>query len=1089
MKSYTGFIVLALLASCSQPNDKLFSRLSPEQTGIAFNNHIIETEDFNVLTDEYIFNGGGVAVQDFNNDGKMDLFFTGNQVSNRLYLNQGDMKFKDITDPAGLNSEGIWSTGVATIDINLDGWQDIYVCAAMNSGNKENKLYVNQGLDAEGNPSFKEMAAQYGLNDASNSMNALFFDYNNDGLIDVYVLNDEISEVNPTNYRSKIVDGSAVGQDHLYQNLGNNTFKEVSKEAGITIEGYGLGIAASDVNHDGWTDLYVSNDYIANDILYINQKDGTFKNEIRSYLKHQSKFSMGNDMSDFNNDGQVDLVTVDMLGETNYRKKTTIGKTDYQEFLHNEKYDYEYQHSRNMLHLGNQPGVPYSEIGMMAGVYQTDWSWSPLFMDADNDGWRDLFITNGFPRDITDLDFISFKFEYERYAKKSMLLDSMPSIKIPNYVYKNNGSLQFNDYTVDWGMNIPSFSNGAAYADLDNDGDLDYVVNNINDPAFVYENNLYAKGKESKAHYLSISLEGPQTNTTGIGAAIEINAQGKKQFYHQYLTRGFMSSMDPRIFFGLGDADSLDSIKITWQDGTSQLLEKVPANQSITLKHSEASSNASEKTASVKTLFADKAADHHLQFEHLEKDFEDYNIQRLLPHKISQSGPCMEVGDFNGDGIEDFIVGSSIGSIPALFAQNSDDLFVQKALFQDPNFDRVEECIKKIDLDNDGDLDLIITAKNKLYTEQLNYLALNNGDGTFRLEDIANLTQGSILAVSDFNQDGFEDVFVGGGASLLEFPKSMPSKLLINNHGTLTDSDSTILSDIESIGLVTDAIWADLNGDGKDDLIVVGEFNAVKTYLNNGSQLLLNTQSKLEDKKGIWNSVVALDVDLDGDLDLVAGNIGMNNYMHLSEKYPATIVAKDFDNNGSVEPILFTYEKGKDSIFRPYPYVFKDNLSEQSPRFRKQFKLYKNYGTTDLKGFFNKEELASAQRLEANYEKSVLFRNDGKGTFDAIPLPELAQVAPISDFETTDYNQDGYPDLLIVGNDYRYDPFVGHLDALNGLLLENLHDGTFKVVPNSESGIIVAEDGQEIRAIKAASGNNNFIVTQNRSSLKYFTKN
>lgn len=1087
MKSYTGILIFSLLASCSTQGDKLFTKLSPEETGITFNNHIVETEDFNVLTDEYIFNGGGVAVEDFNKDGKMDLFFTGNQVSNRLYLNNGNFKFDDVTEVAGLNSKGNWSTGVATVDINLDGWPDLYVCSAM-EGNKKNRLYIHQGLDSEGNPTFKEMAEEFGVDDASNSMHALFFDYNNDGLLDLYVLNDEISEVNPSVYRSKILDGSALGQDHLYKNTGNNQFIDVSEEAGITIEGYGLGIAASDVNGDGWTDLYVSNDYISNDILYINQQDGTFKNEIRSYIKHQSKFSMGNDISDFNNDGLVDLVTVDMLGETNYRKKTTIGKTDYQEYLHNEKYDYEYQHSRNMLHLGNPAGIPYSEVGMMAGVYQTDWSWSPLFIDANNDGWRDLFITNGFPRDITDLDFISFKFEYERYAQKSMLLDSMPSIKIPNYVYKNKGDLQFDDKTVDWGMNFPSFSNGAVYVDLDNDGDLDYVVNNINDPAFVFQNNLYSPNKESSNHYISVTLEGPDKNKTGIGAVVELSSNGNKQFYHQYLSRGYMSSVDPRIFFGLGDHQNIDYLKITWKDGTSQIVENIEANQSIQLKHDQATTTTNTPMAHSASLFADIADEANIRYRHSEKDFEDYNIQRLLPHKISQSGPCMEVGDFNGDGIEDFVIGSSIGSLPTLFTQSQDNRFVQTALYQKDSFDRVEECIKKIDIDKDGDLDLLITAKNESYTKQQNYLAINNGAGVFELQEMDELSEGSIIAVNDFNGDGYEDVFIGGGASLLEFPKSMPSKLLINNNGTFTDSGSSIIGDIESITLVTDAIWADINSDGKDDLIVVGEFNAVRTYLNNGSELHLNSASNIGDKNGIWNSVLAFDADLDGDIDLVAGNIGMNNYMHLSQQYPATIVAKDFDNNGSVEPILFTYEKGKDSIFRPYPYVFKDNLSEQSPLFRKQFKLYKNYGDTDLKKFFTKEDLTTAQILTANYEKSVLFKNDGKGTFEIIPLPELAQIAPISDFETTDYNGDGYPDLLLVGNDHRYDPFVGHLDALNGLLLENLGNGTFKAIPAGKSGINVSEDGQEIHAIQAANGERNFLVTQNRSDLKYYKK-
>jgi len=1093
MKKILAFILLSFtLFSCSNKNSKLFELVDSDHTGIDFNNQIKETKDFNVLTDEYIFNGGGVAASDFNNDGKIDLFFTGNQVSNKLYINQGDFKFDDVTEKAGLNSSDFWSTGVAVADVNADGWQDIFVCASMYEGKKANKLYIHQGLDFNNQPVFKEMAQEYHLFNDRNSMAALFFDYNKDGLIDLYVLNNEIEQFSPTNYRAKIIDGSAKSTDQLFKNMGNGTFKDVSLETGITIEGFGLGIAALDINEDGWTDLYISNDYLSNDILYINQGDGTFKNEMSTYLKHQSKFSMGNDANDFNNDGVIDIITVDMLGETQYRKKTTISRTDYQDIIHNNRWGYEFQHSRNMLHKGNQKGIPFSEIGMMAGIYQTDWSWSPLFMDADNDGYKDLFITNGFPRDITDLDFINFKFEYERYASHEILLDSMPSVKIPNYAYKNNDSFHFEDKTSEWGINIPSFSNGAVYADLDNDGDLDYVVNNINDEAFVFKNNLNQENKPISNHFIKVELKGPKTNPNGIGSQVQIRtAEGKNQYYNQYLTRGFMSSIDPRINFGIGNENLVKSITIRWPDGKTQELKNIYADQIVTINYNEATipDFKTNQTVNSKTVFKEVSTEKNINYIHSEQDFDDFNIQRLIQHKVSQSGPCIAVADINQDGLEDFVLGSSESQYPSVYFQEADGSFNTRFLFEDKTYlDNIEECIRPVDLENDGDLDFVISSKQNYYMDQSNYFAINDGNGSYSIQAADKLFEGSVIAVGDYNADGLQDLFIGGSPKLKQYPTTTPSKLLLNQGGTFIDSGNEIIKDIDEMGMVTDAKWGDLNGDDLLDLVVVGEFEPIKIYIQ-GTNGLERYHSNLDEFKGLWSSVVLFDNDADGDLDIIAGNIGANNYLHLSDQTPITLVADDFDLNGSIDPILFSFEKGRDSIKRAYPYAFKDNLVEQSPRFRRQFKLYKNYADTDLKEFFSKEEFQKAQKLTANFELSVFIESLGNHQFKVTALPQEAQIAPLSDMNVTDYNKDGYYDIIGAGNDYRYESFIGPLDASNGILLRGTGTDKFEVIPNNESGIVIPKDGREIATLKNKNGTETILVTQNRDRLLLFEKN
>ena len=556
MKGKILLILTAVLIQSCTNNKDLFELLKSNDTGIDFNNVINETDEFNILSEEYIFNGGGVAVSDFNNDGYPDLFFTGNMVSNELYLNQGDLRFKKVTNQSKLNSEGFWSTGVSVVDINSDGLMDLYIAGAMNPDNRENRLYVNQGINSNGIPVFKELANSYGINDKGNSMGAAFVDFDNDGDLDLYVLNNEQNETIPTNYRKKIIDGSAPSNDKLYRNNGDGSFSDITLEAGIIFEGFGLSVTPVDINKDQWVDLYITNDYLTNDLLYINQKDGTFKNEIQNYLSHQSKFSMGSDASDFNNDGYTDLISLDMLGESHERRKTTISKSFFFQNVLNKKWGYQDQHMRNMLFKNNGSNLPFSEIGQFSGIYQTDWSWSPLFADFDNDGNRDLFITNGFPRDITDMDFANYRLNFGAYTPLKTLLDSIPIVKIPNYAYRNKGDLTFEDVSMTWGLGIPSFSNGAIFSDLDLDGDLDYVVNNINDKAFLFENKL--SEKEKSPNYIQIELKGSKLNPNALGSKVVLKFKdGSIQYQEQQLSRGYMSSNDPILYFGLGDEKKL----------------------------------------------------------------------------------------------------------------------------------------------------------------------------------------------------------------------------------------------------------------------------------------------------------------------------------------------------------------------------------------------------------------------------------------------------------------------------------------------------------------------------------------------------
>ena len=1092
-------LFLLVLLSCTKEADTLFELRTAKSTGIEFNNRIVESDTFNILTDEYIFNGGGVAVGDFNNDGLPDLYFTGSQVPNALYLNKGNFQFEDISEHSGTTAPERWSTGVTVVDINGDGWLDIYVCAAMfpDKERRANMLFVNQGLDADGKPTFKELASEYGIAEAGNSMMATFFDYDNDGFLDLYVLNNEQVKGVPSNFREKITDGSAINNDRLYRNNGNGTFSDVTLDAGITIEGFGLGIAVADINQDGWLDMYISNDYMPNDILYINNQDGTFSNQTRAYIRHQSMFSMGSDIADYNNDGYLDIITLDMLGETNFRKKTTIAKNSYQKYINNEEWDYEYQHVRNMLHLGNGPGVPFSEIGFMAGIYQTDWSWSPLFVDMDNDGQRDLLITNGFPRDITDKDFANYRADVGSVASVRQLLDSIPIVKIPNYSFKNMGDWTFEDVGKSWGLNQASFSNGAVFVDLDGDGDLDYIVNNINDPAFVFENKT--NQQKTKPNFFRVKLKGSSSNPMGIGAKLVLRFEDGTFLYHeQHLSRGYMSAVEDVVHFGLGERENISSLEIYWQDGKYQVFKSIAANQVLELEHQKASSADLKgldfpfTPKKVDQLLKKVTAEKGLDFVHQEDDKIDYNVQRTIPHKLTQFGPSLVVGDINGDGTEDFIVGSAAGYSPSIFIQHADGIFTEIEMFQEGEDRKYEEMgMVLFDIDGDGDLDLYMVSGSSEFVpdaaEYLDRVYINDGKGNFTrsLDALDSIkASGSVVRAADFNGDGYMDLFVGGRSPIGQFPFPDMSFLLMNRQGKLVDVTDQLAPELRNVGMVTDAIWTDFDGDGLVDLVVVGELMPISFFRNNGAGFESFTETGVQNHLGWWNSIVAGDFNSDGMMDYVVGNLGANNYYHASEIRPVTVYGKDFDGNRSTDPVVFSYFKSEmGGGYISVPVHFWDDLYGQSTLFRRKFDWYKEYARITEGDFFTEEELEGALVLKGNYDRTSYLENLGNGKFKIQELPILAQFAPVNGIVVDDVNGDGNLDVLMIGNDYGNEVFSGRYDAFNGLLLLGDGKGGFEAVRSHESGFVVPGDAKSMAILTEVDGKPLYLSTQNRGKL------
>jgi enediyne biosynthesis protein E4 len=1096
-------VLLALLiGGCKKENNNALFRMLPAgETGITFNNVIHDNDSFNILSYEYIYNGGGVGVADFNNDGLQDVFFSGNLVPNKLYINKGELKFEDVSDVANISGNGRWCSGVSVVDINNDGWMDVYVTATMHadSSDRKNMMFINKGLNNEGIPVFEDQAAKYGIEVFKYSIASAFFDYDRDGDLDLYVLINQRLNNFPTNYRPKMTDGSSPNNDRLYKNNGDGTFTNVTNEAGVTFEGFGLGLAISDFNKDGWPDIYVSNDYLSNDLLYINQQNGTFRNEIATYIGHQSQFSMGNDAADFNNDTWSDIITLDMLPETNDRKKTTISNKSYQTYINNEQYKYEYQYVRNMLHLNNglAQGVKFSEIGQLAGVYQTEWSWSPLMADIDNDGLKDILITNGFPKDITDKDFANYRADVGNFASIGHLNDSIPVIKIPNYAFRNNGDLTFSDVTRQWGLDTPSFSNGAAFVDFDNDGDLDYVINNINAEASVYENTLYTeagKNDSVKNSFLRVALKGPSQNVQALGAKVTLYQSGKVQYQENYIYRGFLSSVEGVMHFGLGDAAQVDSVVVEWPGSKVSVVKNVKTGQLIRVDHKDSKAAIRTTSASTQSALVHEIAESlNIHFKHAEEDKIDFNLQRTLPHKFTQDGPGLAVGDINQDGREDFIVGGSANTIASIFTQQASGTFVQSQLVSAGTKTEEDEGLLLFDADGDTDLDLYIVSgsiEGSADTDYQDKLYLNNGKGKFDPAADAipdTRASGSCVRAADYDADGDLDLFVGGRVIARGYPMPATSYILRNDKGKFADVTAEVASGLQQAGMITDALWTDFNNDNKIDLLVTGEFMPVTFFRNDGTKFTKAEATGIDKYTGWWNSITSGDYDRDGDIDYVAGNLGLNNNYQVTDKMPLKVFAKDFDGNGSVDPIMACYMRASmaSETKNLYPVHFWDELNSQSPKFRNKYSRYRQYSKATIEQLLPAEDLKDAVVLEANHMQTSYIENKGNGKFEMRSLPMLAQVAPVKGLLTFDVNEDGNLDVLMIGNDYGNEVFTGRYDAFTGLILLGDGKGKLTPVPSAASGFYIPGDAKGLVHLSGKKGDM-FIASQNRDSLRVF---
>lgn len=1089
-----SFPLLILMVSCQKTVDQgeyLFEPVAAEASGIHFSNDLPLDDDLNILNYIYYFNGGGVAVGDIDNDGWDDLFFTGNQVSNQLYLNQGGLKFKDITKESGLASKG-WSSGVSMVDINTDGWLDIYVCRSghLDPDQRKNLLYINQK-----DGTFVEMSQEYGLADPAYSTQAAFFDYDLDGDLDMYLLNHMHQMTGMNNPVPRKLNGESESTDKLYRNdgvgsLGHPTFTEVSQEAGIIVEGFGLGVGISDLNHDGYPDIYVSNDFISNDILYINQADGTFLDRTKAYLSHQSHNGMGNDIADINNDGLTDILVLDMLPSDNRRRKLMLNKPNYNLFEFSKSLGYQPQYMRNTFQLNNGKHAPFSEVGQLMGISSTDWSWGGLMADYNGDGLKDMFITTGYLKDMTDLDFIvyrrkQFKFRTREEADSIYLasINKLPEVPLQNYFYKNNGSLNFEDTSLKWAPGSLGFSNGAVYADLDNDGDLDIVTNNINGKASLLENTSSHKGNERR-NGLKLNFEGPQTNPNGIGAKVWAYADDSVQFLENYTTRGFQSSVAPSLYFAFQEHKRKDSLVVVWPDGKRKSYGNSVMDSIATLRYTDATETVLPKSGIEEGQIFVKV-DGLLQFVHEEIPFSDFDIEPLIPQKFSTSGPSLAVADANGDGLDDIFIGGSHDFSGQLHTQTMDGKFIANTLGMDAEHEDVGSLW--FDADNDGDNDLYVVSggsefslmKPGYYQDRL---YLNDGQGNLSLsvDALPNInTSGSCVVASDYDQDGDLDLFVGGMVVPGSYGVSPKSYVLENNQGKFSDVTLIKLGE-QQLGMVSSALWTDVNNDGRTDLMVVGKWMSITIYLNKKGSF---EKIELPISTGWWNSINGGDFDNDGDTDYIIGNHGTNSVYSATEEYPMELYVGDFDRDGKIDPLISQYSLSPEGDFKSYPLASRDLLAEQMVSVKSTYKNYRSYADLEIKDLLLNSMEENPIKKEVRQLKSIYVENLGEGKFKLKELPKEAQWAPVMGTNITDLDQDGSLDAVLIGNFYDYEVGYGQNDAFLGLVLKGDGKGNFVPMDHKATGFLIHGNARAL--VKVMGQDKEFLVSSlNKDSIQ-----
>jgi hypothetical protein len=1095
-------IFILLFVNCSKENTEnknlLFSKLDASHTGINFVNEVKNGEDMNIFKYRNFYNGGGVAIGDINNDGLSDIYFTSNLGTNKLYLNKGNFKFEDISKKAGVEGTKVWSTGVVMVDLNGDGLLDIYVCNAGNikGDNQKNELFINNG-----NSTFSEKADEYNLADTGITTHAAFFDYDKDGDLDAYILNNSFIPVSSLNYSNKrelrdkdwdVVDILKGGGDKLLRN-DNGKFVDVSEAAGIygSLIGFGLGVTVGDVNGDLYPDIYISNDFYEKDYLYINNKNGTFTEQIEGWASHISQSSMGADMADVNNDGKADIFVTDMLPESDERLKNTTNFENYDLFLRKINLDFFNQYMQNTLQINNGNNQ-FMEIANYAGVAKTDWSWGALLFDMDNDGYKDIYVCNGIYHDLTNQDFVDF-FANEFMQKMVItgkkeeikeIINKMPSTAIPNYAFKNNKNLSFTNEANAWGLSTPSFSNGAAYGDLDNDGDLDLIVNNVNMEAFVFQNN---SEKSKNNHFIKVKLKGEGQNKFGVGSVVELFSGDEIMRQELIPSRGFQSSIDYVMTFGIG-TKKIDSIQVIWPNSKFQTIKKITSNSTLNLNIADAKLIYVPKTDKLKTFFKEKQT---VLLASKENNFIDFDHEGLISKELSQEGPSLAVADINGDGNEDIFIGGAKGSSGIIYINKGNDNFAitkQSDLNADASFE--DTAASFFDADNDGDIDLLVGSGGNEKSDQANYknrLYLNDGKGVFT-KSKSNIpstnSNVSVIAPYDFDNDGDVDVFIGS-RSVPGVYGINPKHILLENDGkgNFTNNIEKVAFKLNEVGMITDAVWEDIDNDSKKDLIVVGDWMAPKIFKNTGRRLA-DFKSNLSEYPGFWNAVSCVDLNNDGKKDLILGNKGTNTTYKASAENPFKLFVNDFDRNGTIEQIATRSINGRDM-----PLNLKQDVAKQIPMIKKKNLSYADYAKKSFQELFAKEVVDNTIKKTVTIQESVIAINKGGGQFEIKVLPKEVQFSSVDAICTMDINKDGILDIVLGGNQYEFKPQFSRLDTNYGSVLIGSKNGTYSWTPYSKSGFFIKGEVKHLQLIKDKNNSVSIIAVINESTPKIFKSN